>query len=273
MKAELKGSALRVSAGISQTFSEPILVLVRRMADDVRKTVIALLDEHATDGFAMDASLSAQSRIQLNALRERYTVLFGKLSKRVVARMIDSTLRNSRVTLNSSLQQMSPGLSLGPDVMTERLKEITSAATNEAVSLIKLIPQQYLGEVQSAVNRSILGGTETKSLVAFLTEKYQQNVRHANLVAADQTRKVYNAVTAARMTAVGVKKFEWIHTGGTVHPRRLHKELNGTVWAFAEPPEIGEMNGQKVFGIPGLMPNCRCVMRPIITFGQDEDNE
>jgi SPP1 gp7 family putative phage head morphogenesis protein len=43
--------------------------------------------------------------------------------------------------------------------------------------------------------------------------------------------------------------------------REEHAHLNGTIWAFDDPPEIDEHTHQK--GLPGETYNCRCGMTPI----------
>lgn len=96
--------------------------------------------------------------------------------------------------------------------------------------------------------------------------KLWMDIRHARNVAMDQTRKVYSNVNAARMQALGVKKFEWVHTGGSQHPRKDHQELSGKVFSLDDLPVIGVMYGNEVRGKPGDLPYCRCTMRPIVSF-------
>lgn len=262
---DIKGPILRPNAGIQQEYSKAILTLVRKMGDEVKKTVRELFEAQAED-MAMDDSPSAQARIALNGLMQKYEPLFNRIAKKATKRMVARTLRNSSVTLGMSLREMAVKLSIKPDLITDQMRELMTAGTNEAVSLIKLIPQKYLGEVQAQVMRSITGGQGLKELVPFLNEKYDGNIRHARNVALDQTRKIHTSLTAGRMEAIGVKEYQWVHTGGSTHPRPLHKQLDGEVFSLDKPPYIGDMYGQKVYGMPGVLPNCRCVLRGIISF-------
>jgi SPP1 gp7 family putative phage head morphogenesis protein len=276
----IQGAPLHPNVAIQQEYAAAIMTLVRRLRDDIRRELGRVFDESAFHAQALDAkdddagdktsgTVASQARIALNALADKYTPLFNRLARKATKRMIDRTLKNSAVTLGMSLRELSKDLTLKP-VMTARLQEIVTASTAEAAALIKLIPQQYLGAVQGAVMRSITGGGGLKDLVPFLNEKYGQNIRHARMVAMDQTRKSYSNITAGQMQAIGVKKFKWLHIGGSVHPRPLHLEMNGQTYSLDEPPYIGTMYGEKVYGIPGQLPNCRCVMRPIVTFGEEE---
>lgn len=269
----IKGGVLRPAVDIQQEYATPILTLVRKMGDEVKREVRRLFSEssfHAMDddkgGGDGYGNVASQARIAVNGLIDKYEPLFRRMAKRATKRMVNRTVKNSGVTLGMSLKEMSKDVSLSTDFIDERIREIVNASTAEAVSLIKLIPQKYLSEVQGAVSRSIASGTGLQELIPFLNEKYDQNIRHARNVAMDQTRKVYSNVNAARMQALGVKKFEWVHTGGSQHPRKDHQELSGKVFSLDDLPVIGVMYGNEVRGKPGDLPYCRCTMRPIVSF-------
>ena len=266
---KLVGGALHPNAAIQQEYVQAVLTLVRRMADDVKRQMRAVFEGQALDGVAMDDSVSSQARIVLNGLMDRYEPLFAKVAKKATKRMLDRTLKNSAVTLGLSLREASKGLVIKTDFMTDRLQDVVKASTEEAVGLIKLIPTKYLTEVQGQVMRSITSGQGLKDLVPYLNAKYDGNVRHARNVAMDQTRKAYQAVNTERLKKIGVKQFQWVHVGGSTNPRERHLELNGEIFEYDKPPEIGEMYGKKVYGLPAQLPFCRCVARPILNFGED----
>lgn len=270
---QVRGGILNPSAVIQREYEQAILTLVRKLADDIKCEVRRVFGESAHHG-AMDddkgtfGNVSSQARIALNGLLDKYEPMFGRLAKKATKRMIGRTLRNSAATLGMSLREMSANVTLKTDAIDDRLREVISASTTEAVGLIKLIPQKYLGDVQGQVMRSITSGSGLQDLLPYLTEKYGQNVRHARNVAMDQTRKSYSNINAARMQALGVQQYEWVHTGGSAHPRKDHQEMNGKVFRLDEPPVIGVMYGQEVRGKPGDLPNCRCRMRPLVSFGE-----
>ena len=88
------------------------------------------------------------------------------------------------------------------------------------------------------------------------------------MIARDQTRKVYNSVNRARMQEMGMRKFEWVHSGGANEPRPLHVSYNGQVFDFDDPPIIDERTKER--GFPGQAVNCGCVMRPVFVFEGDD---
>lgn len=270
----LRGSVLSPNAAIEQEYTAVILTLVRKMCDDTKKALQAVFagEKPTIEPAAMDAAdtgTSTQARIALNALMDKYEPLFNRWAKKATKRMMDRTVKNSGITLGMSLRQMSAAVQLDASKITPELLEIINASTTEAVSLIKLIPAKYLTNVQGAVSRSITSGNGMADLVPFLDKQYQGNVRHARNVAMDQTRKAHSNTTAQRMREIGVKTYEWIHTSGAKEPRALHIALNGTVCSLDDPPYIGEMYGEPVYGGPSLLPGCRCRARPILNFSDD----
>ena len=148
---------------------------------------------------------------------------------------------------------------------------------NVNVDLIKTINANYLEQVKGAVNRSIQNGGGLETLVPnmnkFLKSEAQKTRNKAKNVALDQTRKAYNALNAARMERIGVKKFEWVHSGGGQSPREYHMAaapsgLNGGIFSIDDPPVIDQKTGE--LGLPGQAINCKCIMRPLIQFDEGE---
>lgn len=264
------GKGMQSSEGIAEDYAKTILTLFRRMADETRRELARMFDDPGYALDAVDGNPSSRARIILNQLAEKYEPLFRKWAKKATDRMLARNLKHAEQQINSSLKEASKFFEIKSDLMSDRLKEITVAAANEASGLIKLIPSEYLQEVGGAVARSISTGNGMKDLVPFLDTKYGQNIRHARNVAHDQTRKAFANISTARLKAAGVRKFEWRHSHGGRSPRKLHEELNGKVFSYDDPPYIGDMYGQKVYGLPSTLPNCRCFAKPVIDFGDEE---
>ena len=262
------------------------------------------MDDDRMDDEVKSGTVASQARIALAALLARYVPLFSQLARKATKRMMARSLKNSTVTLGLSLKQMAPDVEIkigggsgsgggggkggGPGAssfgagrgasgfsgtgMTDRLQEIITASTAEAVSLIQSIPRQYLSNVQESVMRSIVSGGGHKELVSALNDRYGKTIRQARNMAMDQTRKVYSNITSHQMRDAGVTHYKWLHVGGSAHPRHLHVELgerskNGEIFSLDDPPYIGEMYGEPVYGGPGLLPNCRCLKIPVSKFG------
>ncbi len=240
--------------------------LVRKMYHIVLDEFELLMSTPAQD-HAMDASIADQLT---NRLSEKLTVLFRgaatTTATTLMARIDNASRRGMELSLKEiSEQQLTlKSAALAPNVQTALQNHI-----NDNVDLIRLIPQEFLAAVKEDVNASIVGGNGLQDLLPKLTERYGEAKRHAHNVALDQTRKAYNDLNAARMKDAGVKKFEWIHTGGSNNPRPYHKDrwptgLNGGVFDLDNPPIIVKETGET--GLPGQAIYCRCTMRPIVSF-------
>lgn len=263
------GGALSPNAGIAADFAKPTVNLIELMARDIKRELKKVFTETNFEA-SMDASTTSQARIAINYLLRKWQPRFDEIAKSSVERMISRTMRNSAVTLGLSLKDVSEDFKIDTSFSDERLKEVIKASTQEAANLIKIIPQKYLAQVQGQVMRSITTGKGMEDLVPFLTKKYDGNIRHARNVALDQTRKAYQSINTSRLKSMGVKSFIWIHSGGGKEPRQNHIKMSGNEYSFDNPPIIGVMYGENVRGLPGDLPNCRCICKPVINFDLED---
>lgn len=266
----VRGKPLNPSAMPEMRYSARLQNLIDRMTTDVEKQVKRLFSSEAAEQyFAQDISIAAQSRMLTNALLKKYEDLFAAASKPMAETMANQVDAASSASLHTSLRELSGGLSLSTTSLQGGLSQIMSATITENVSLIRTIPAQYLAGVQQAVMRSIATGNGLQDLVPYLEKHKGITHRRAQLIASDQTRKAFNNLNRGRMEKLGVKKFEWLHTGGSREPRKLHKELSGQIFSFDKLPVIDENSGER--GIPGQAINCRCRMIPVLDLGGKDD--
>lgn len=270
----LRGKPLIVSGQIATRYNDTLQHYIDRMVREVTREVEALHFEFAGDGeaFAFDASVASQARILANAMRDKFTKIFAQIAQPTAERMVNAAERDSGQKLGISLKEMSGQLTLKTNVFTNELRDVLTATVAENVALIKQrVVQPYLDRVEGAVFRSIQSGRGLFDLQPALSKYGVQVKNWAKNVSLDQTRKAYNSINASRMQALGVKEFEWVHSGGSNHPREYHRDvLDGKIFSFDDLPHLdGPGKGEK--GIPGQAPYCRCTMRPIFRFDKDED--
>lgn len=270
----LRGKPLIVAGQIGTRYFETLEPLIMRMRREVEREVMALDDVAAGDGqaFAFDASTASQARILMNSMRAKFTALFGKLATDAATQMAQRVTKDSSTKLGISLKEMSGQLTLKTDVWNDKLSDTLKATVAENVSLIKQkLVTDYFDKVEGSVYRSIAGGNGLADLQPQLAEYGVKTRNWAKNVALDQTRKAYNNVNMQRMKALGVTKFEWVHSGGSNHPREYHRDtLAGNIYSFDNLPHLdGPNQGER--GIPGQAPYCRCTMRPVFEFDDDEE--
>lgn len=250
----MRGTPLRDPAGVEARYAAALERLARIMTETTRREIEALFRQGAASGVGMDASPSSQARILTNALKKRFDQLFAKNAKPLAEKMMAGADKASKSATYMSLKELSGGLSLKTDIVSGPMREFMSAAIANNVALIKSISAEYMVKVQGAVMRSIMDGNGLQDLVPFFEAQEGITHRRAKNIALDQTRKAYNGLNKGRMEAIGVKKFEWIHSGGGQHPRELHMRMSGNIYSFDDLPVIDESTGER--GIPGQAINC-----------------
>jgi hypothetical protein len=268
----LIGEPMRPNARYIQRQSDEVVKMVERMEKDVAKAVKALFKTGlAKESVAMDASITSQAIILLNTKakewQKKFNIFSGLFSNDMVASQTKSVTRDTRTTL----EKLSGGLSIKADTMSQRTKDIARASAEQSASLIKSIAPDAMGEIKESVMRSITDGTSSfaelqKSIDDSLTGRFKKYKNKAKNVTQDQIRKTYQSLSDQRMRDVGVTKYKWLHTGGSVSPRSYHKfVLNGQIFDLNDPPVIDPKTGVK--GNPGDLIHCHCVKVPVITFG------
>lgn len=218
---------------------------------------------------AMDISPASQARILTNKLKERFEQLFNQEGKPAADDMAEQANSASGAATQSSLRDIAQGLTLNTSTLfTGAMKEFATGAVARNVALIKSIPVEYFQRIQDAVLSSITDGKGLADLVPALQDIGGITERRAKNIAIDQTHKMYQGLNTGRMKAVGVKSFEWVHSGGGQHPRPMHIAMSGKIYSFNNLPIIEE-DGER--GIPGQAINCRCTMIPVVKFDAKEE--
>jgi SPP1 gp7 family putative phage head morphogenesis protein len=265
------GAPLMPNASIGVKYAEEVQALIKRMALEAQAELKAMF---TAPGYALDepsyrnireGSPAARARIIINKLLKKYQPLFDDVAESATARMIRRTIKHVDVTASMSLKEMSEAFVL-KDFWSPRLQEIVAASTNEAAQLIKTLPQTFLAKVQGETMRSIVSGRGLADLTPFLEKAYQGAKFKARVVALDQTRKAYSALSSQRMQDAGVKEFQWRHSGGGHEPRKQHQAWSGKTFRYDDPP-VDDKFGPV---LPGAAISCRCYARPVLSFGDDE---
>ena len=263
----LKGSPIHNNAAVEDRYKKELQKLVMRMTKEVEREIKKLYE--SPDGkvfFAQDGSIASQARILINALLSKFESMFSGKADEIVNKMINNVDKASRASLSSSLGDMA-GMKINTNVTSSDLKDTMKSRIAENVALIKSIPTQYLGRISGTVYRSITSGQGLAELEPQIQKYGEMTKTRANTIALDQTRKAMQGITVDRLNKIGVKQFEWIHSGGSRFPRKDHQDMNGNIYSFDDLPIIDHRTGER--GIPGQSPNCRCVMRPIIKFDDE----
>lgn len=257
----------RVEARYRATLERAIAAMTEEAEAAIRKLWESPVNRHAVlSGMDAAPSMTAQARILTNALAAKFTAFFDRIAAPTANSFVAGVDKHTKSNLHASLAGLSGGLSLKTSVITGRTKEILKASVAENVALIKSIPREYFPKLQGAVMRSITTGQGVKTVLEAVVKTGEVTKKRAALIARDQTSKATTALNASRMSALNVRKFEWLHSGGGKVPRDLHKhKLNGEIFDLDNPPVIDEKTGER--GLPGQLINCGCRMIPVVDYG------
>ena len=271
----MRGGPIMPNAALQAHYAHALLNLCAQMIDQTEREIKKLYKtETAQEFYAQDASFSIQAKILTNSLLKRFELLFGKKAKILALEMVDNANKTSFGNVKSSIQQLTDTISLSPDHIPQNIRDIMSASVTNNVGLIKSIQSQYHTQIQSAVMRSILEGRGLHELLPEIQKLGQTSAKRAKLIARDQTRKAYNALSYARMKNLNVREFEWRHSHGDKEPRPLHLAMNGKIYSFDDPPVIQYAEGGKpeIRGLPGDLINCTCFAVPVIKFQTNRED-
>jgi SPP1 gp7 family putative phage head morphogenesis protein len=299
-KRQIVSEPFIANRGDEIRYARQILSICRPMMKTVYREIVNLYrDNREAIALKKITSFTAGDEIfsALDALRTRYDNEFSLMAFPLADEMIkkqivkvnrdfsDKMLKLAAASLPGSTggvsappmaavnqaaiqTQITPAFSVPGDVfsISPEMEIAVKASIEENVSLIKSIPGQFLDRVAGAVTRSMQSGGSTKQLAAEIKSYAGMTDRRAINIALDQTRKTYTALNIRRFQAAGIKKFKWIHVGGSVTPRHHHLEnfpggLNGGIFPLDDPPVIDPKTGIK--GFPAQLPYCRCIMAAV----------
>jgi SPP1 gp7 family putative phage head morphogenesis protein len=263
--AKLVGKRLASPSGPAERYQKVMQNMIGLMVRDYLRELKPISSD--LDGRTMD-SLFGDSSAKLNALSKKWRKRFADSTQSWVSRFIGQVDSFSQKNTESSLKELSGGLTIKtPDMPVAMLAKL-QAAKAANVALIKTVPAQFHAKIEGAVMRSIQqGGEGAKTIYDEIVKTGQVTNKRAAFIARDQTSKAVSAFNTERMQSAGVKQFEWGHSGGGVEPRDLHLRLDGQIFSFDDLPVIDERTGER--GLPGQLINCRCFMVPVIVFDED----
>ena len=148
------------------------------------------------------------------------------------------------------------------DFTDEQKEEIARNYTNNMQLYIKDFVQKRLPEMRQKVAQAVLEGYREIDVQKMLQTEYGIVERKAKFLAQNETSIMLAQIKKVHYSAMGFDSFMW-HTILDARERPLHRELNGKIFRFDNPPVIDERTGQR--GLPGETYNCRCNLTPIMS--------
>lgn len=130
----------------------------------------------------------------------------------------------------------------------------------EQVNLITSLSRRHVEKVGQILDRQALTGERVESLRSKIMTETGATKAQAQLIARDQTLKLSAKVRQQEHKQLGITRYTW-SSSDDERTRQMHKDLDGSVQYYADPPvtnEEGDRNN------PGFDFQCRCIDLPYV---------
>lgn len=139
--------------------------------------------------------------------------------------------------------------------------EIAKRYTENLDFWIKNWTEDEIVRMRDEVSKMANVGKSVKTIQEYIQKEFGISQRHAKFLARNESAIATTSYLAAKYEKEGFVRFRW-HAIIDERTRDSHKELNGHIFRFDEPPIIDTRTGQR--GLPSQTYNCRCSFSPII---------
>lgn len=260
-------------------YRKELYALIEGMDKDFR-TILKIYRNKQNQIAMDDAMLSTDIQDKIKKLGNKWQNRFNSYAEQQSKKRVEKSLKQADSQLKTvlaayfTLQGLIDIFNTKPQSLTQVMK----VNTEENISLVKSIPEQYIKRVQTMVTNAMNNAGGWVDLRGQIIKTKGITLRRAKMIARDQTNKVFNAVTLRRFEQLGITKVKWKHSHADKDPRHYHirqwdgesgltdghpNGLDGFIFDISDPPIIDEKTGER--GFPGKLINCSCMMIPIIT--------
>lgn len=121
--------------------------------------------------------------------------------------------------------------------------------------------REEIQDLRQRVQANALQGYRFDRLITSIKNRYSVSENKAAFLARQETSLFLASFRKYRFLEGGVRRYRW----STAHDKRVrhdHRKLEGTVWAYDNPPITDDETGAR--NNPGQDYNCRCVDIPVL---------
>lgn len=116
--------------------------------------------------------------------------------------------------------------------------------------------------LKKQVAKNVSEGFRAEKLVDSIVAERGVTWRKAQFLARQETSLMVSKYRQIRYEEIGIQKYQW-STSHDLRVRHDHRELNGRIFRYDEPPITDKSTGAR--NNPGEDYNCRCVAIPVLT--------
>ena len=199
--------------------------------------------------------LSDKVEAQLNKLQQ-LTIQIGEDTGYDMTPLFEDAVNK----MEEGFQAGAKGFIVTPDLTPEMIKNIAEKWSDNLNLYIKGWTLESIQRLRKRVAENTFQGNRAQNLVGILEHDFGMSENKAKFLARQETALLMSQFREERFKSAGVQKYRW-STSGDSRVRERHKELNGHVFTWDNPPIIDELGHR---GHPGQDYNCRCLAIPIL---------
>lgn len=204
--------------------------------------------------------VSIQSAIaQANLINK--TINENMLAKVATLQVGEDKIRNVKTKYKSIIKSIDEQIEISVD-LTDAEKEIIAKEYKNNLELyIKNFLDEETKKLRDEVEESVNAGYRAEHLKELIKERYRVSESKAEFLAKQETSLLTSKYTQMRYKDAGINKYIW-STSGDNRVRHDHKELDGKIINYDDPPIVDKATGRKAHA--GEDFGCRCIQVPVI---------
>lgn len=265
------GKPLGPSAAIRSWYEGLMLGVANEMVKDYRKELQEALEHPEVEAFyAEDAADSVFQRV-MRRLNRKWSEVFSGFAQKYAPEFVEKVDDHSKSSTWFSLS--AAGVKEPRTTYNNNVAATLGASTEFNHTLITNIQKDVHEKIYSAVMLSLTSPNPEEQgasgIQNALREAGSFSKKRVDLIARDQTSKLYSALSDERLRQNGCEYFKWLHSSAGKVPRQSHVDKDGEIFSLDD-PRLWE--GPKADqGPPGWAINCRCRKMPVIGYREDEN--
>jgi SPP1 gp7 family putative phage head morphogenesis protein len=267
-----KGKPLIPSAAIRSWYQSKMDALAATMIADYRKEITEALEHPEVEAFyTADAADSVFQRI-MRRLNKKWMDVYNGFASKYAPEFVEKVDDHSKSSTWFSLS--AAGVKEPRMTYNTNVAATLGASTDFNHTLITNVQKEVHEKIYSAVMLSLTSPNPEEQgasgIQNALREVGKFSKNRIELIARDQTSKLYSSLSDERMKQNGCYHFEWLHSSAGKVPRQTHVDKDGEIFSLDD-PRLWE--GPKADqGPPGWAINCRCRKVPVFGY-RDEEND
>lgn len=252
---------------LEQWYEKQICRLVKTWQKEAKSIIQEYLKPYVVGGTKVLSDAANNDPNWIHAVQQSLKLFAVKMNSEKDDETIDSIAKRWLITVNNFSEQKVKkytstaeieigAIGINPLSESPALENYTKSKIAENTALIKTMKRRYTDQLQNDIYRNITSGGGVTDITHAINFRTGMALRHASLIAVDQTGKALSQLDAYRNKQAGFTKYVW-RSMGDQRVRPKHQDLDGQTFKYDDPS--GGDNGQ----LPGEPIRCRCYAEPV----------